>query len=353
MKRDAYDVIVVGAGLLGSMTALELAVNGKCVLLIDNGLKGASTNNAGFLTYGSFEEYLATEKVLGKRKAREILTNRLDGIRLFYDEYNKYDKYCIIPSCREGLEVVRADPGGVNYAKELESRDMERYYTVVTAPKGLNLKYQYIKNRFEHMIDPVKVLQHLHKTCKLNSVTFLDGEVKAIHDWNVELKDGRRLEYNNLVVCTNAFTSKLLPEYGNITPGRGQVYVTKPLKKQNPVYCPTHYDKGYVYFRPVIGNRVLIGGGRNQSFSTENTLEFENTDKIKDYLLSVLSDITQEQIEIDYGWSGIMAFTPNSRPVVEKVPHRTNVYVGMCCNGMGIALSRPTSMDLARMVMRG
>lgn len=340
MTKHTYDVVVIGGGLLGSLTALQLAKMGKSVAVIDNGLKGASTNNAGFLTAGSFEEFLATEKALGIDRAREILKNRQNGVVSFYGEFVRHTS-----RHSTGLELTHVD-----YSDEIKHHGLQRCYGMVKTP-GFNERYHCVRNYSEYMIQPLDVLKDIHKQCVAAGVTYVSSEVKAIHDWSVEIKDGQRVEYSSLVVCANAFTQTLLPEYTNITPGRGQVYVTKPLEKKNPVYCPTHYNKGYVYFRPVSGNRVLIGGGRDTSMDTENTLEFENTDNIKDYLSSLLSDITQEPIEIDYGWSGIMAFTPNSLPVVEKVVDRTNVYVGMCCNGMGIALSIPTSQSLANLVI--
>jgi hypothetical protein len=44
-----------------------------------------------------------------------------------------------------------------------------------------------------------------------------------------------------------------------------------------------HLDRGYYYFRN-IGNRILLGGGRNLNFDEENTTEFAQTEIVQNKL---------------------------------------------------------------------
>ncbi len=59
------------------------------------------------------------------------------------------------------------------------------------------------------------------------------------------------LHCDNLCICTNAFTKQLLPDV-DVTPGRGQVVITKPVDglRFKGIY---HFDKGYYYFREIDG----------------------------------------------------------------------------------------------------
>ena len=62
-------------------------------------------------------------------------------------------------------------------------------------------------------------------------------------------------------------TASLLPNIGitaGITPARGQIIVTEPIDDLPWTGCH-HFDEGFYYFRN-IGNRVLLGGARNQDF---------------------------------------------------------------------------------------
>lgn len=153
-----------------------------------------------------------------------------------------------------------------------------------------------------------------------------------------------------MAVCTNAYISKLLPQY-NIQPGRGQVLVTTPLKVN--FKHSFHYNKGYTYFRPYGENRILVGGGRNIDMLNETTLALEENPKITNYLMDLLQDfiIPGQQIGIEQMWSGFMAFSDNKLPIIEHVPHMQNVVVGFGCCGMGVSLSPWTAQQTADLLV--
>lgn len=68
-----------------------------------------------------------------------------------------------------------------------------------------------------------------------------------------------------------------------------------------------HYEKGYYYFRNV-GDRVLLGGGRNLDFKEEATTDFGTTTIIQNRLESLLKEmiIPDEDYVTEMRWSGIM-----------------------------------------------
>ncbi len=99
-----------------------------------------------------------------------------------------------------------------------------------------------------------------------------------------------------------------------------------------------HFDEGFYYFRNV-GDRILLGGGRNVSFEAEETTSFDTTELIQKSLESFLNQyiIKSGEIKIEYKWSGIMAFSQDKKPCITEV--EPNVFSVICCNGMGVALS--------------
>jgi glycine/D-amino acid oxidase-like deaminating enzyme len=150
----------------------------------------------------------------------------------------------------------------------------------------------------------------------------------------------------NLVYCTNAFTRQILPAI-NITPARGQVFVTTPIKGLQ-LKGTFHYDEGFYYFRNV-GDRVLLGGARNRSFETERTTELAITPTIQNELIRFLTEhiLPGQNFTISHQWSGIMGFTDNKEPVIEIV--NENAYAVVACNGMGVALTPVIAEDVAAM----
>jgi glycine/D-amino acid oxidase-like deaminating enzyme len=152
---------------------------------------------------------------------------------------------------------------------------------------------------------------------------------------------------SKLALCTNAFTKQFLPDL-NLTPGRGLVIITKPIKKLQ-VEGAFHYDQGYYYFRN-IENRILFGGGRNVDFETENTTIFGINKKIKEKLQEDLSRfiLPNQNPVIDMEWSGIMAFGEDKNPIIKK--ESDTIVVGAKLGGMGVAIGSQVGMQLAELL---
>jgi glycine/D-amino acid oxidase-like deaminating enzyme len=147
-------------------------------------------------------------------------------------------------------------------------------------------------------------------------------------------------------ICTNAFTKSLFPNL-EIKPGRGQVLVTKPIQDLK-VKGTFFFDEGYYYFKN-FEDRIIFGGGRNLDFENESTLHFGSNQKILAQLNTYLKELIlpHTPYEIDYTWSGIMAFGSNKLPIVEQISQRQ--FLGVRLNGMGVALGSKIAKDLVNM----
>jgi len=80
----SFDIVIIGAGFLGSWTAYELSKEKKLSIAVIEASSlshGASTKNAGFACFGSATELGVDIKLLGVNKSLEITNKRLNGIR--------------------------------------------------------------------------------------------------------------------------------------------------------------------------------------------------------------------------------------------------------------------------------
>jgi len=107
--------------------------------------------------------------------------------------------------------------------------------------------------------------------------------------------------------------------------------------------------KGYYYFRS-LGDRVLLGGGRNLDFEGEETYEFGHSSIIMEALETMLREVIlpKKEFTIDYAWSGLMGFTPDKKPRVSSLSN--HVYCAFGCNGMGIALASRIAERIASLI---
>ena len=149
-----------------------------------------------------------------------------------------------------------------------------------------------------------------------------------------------------ILFATNGFANSLTK--GAVQPARAQVLITEPIPNLD-IKGTFHLDKGYYYFRN-IGDRILLGGGRNLEFETENTIEFGQTkivqNKLEDLLKNVI--LPNQDFRIAHRWSGIMGVGNSKKPVVSQLSE--NVFCGVRLGGMGVAIGSLIGTELADLI---
>ena len=134
----------------------------------------------------------------------------------------------------------------------------------------------------------------------------------------------------------------------DVQPARAQVLITKPIQNLN-VKGTFHLDKGYYYFRN-IDDRILLGGGRNLDFKTEETTEFGETDLVQHKLEELLKIVILPNtiFEIEQRWSGVMGVGKQKKAIVKQISN--NVACGIRLGGMGVAVGSLIGKDLAELI---
>jgi len=352
-----YDFIIIGSGILGLSAACEIKEKNpeRNVLVLEKGIipTGASTKNAGFACFGSLTEILSDFKRTGEEAAIELVRKRYEGINLLRkrlgDEKTgllNYGGYELIDD-RHVVSIDKTDMVN-NKLKNIFGSDAFEIRNEKIKEFGFNEDKirSVIFSPFESQIDTGKMMSSLLNYAASLGIRIINGcDVEMINEKENYVKvitnnfSGKERIYFNaksVIVCTNAFTGKLFPEF-NIKPGRGQVLITKPVEglKFKGVF---HFDEGFYYFRN-FENRIIFGGGRNLDFEKEETPEFDSNETILNELRSKLENIIMpdQKYEIDFTWSGIMGFNELKKPEIKNISDR--ITFALSCNGMGIALS--------------
>jgi glycine/D-amino acid oxidase-like deaminating enzyme len=364
-----YDHIIIGSGIVGLSLAIELKeLQPKSrILVLERGLlpTGASSKNAGFACMGSVTELLDDLKTMSedevvalfekRKKGLELLRKRVGDDSIDYAENGSFELISKkeltaldqIEYLNKLIEPIIKQPAFKLAGEKIERFGFSKEYT-----KGL------IENTCEGELNSGKMLKRLIEIAMQPGVEIKTGaDVEHFEEENnyisVSIKDPFRkenlvLRANTLSICTNAFTKKLLPGT-DVTPGRGQVLITEPIKdlKFKGIF---HFDSGYYYFREIHG-RVLFGGGRNLDFKTEATTEFAITELVQNDLERKLREIILpgNQFKIAQRWSGIMAFGATKQPIVKQISQR--VFGAFRMGGMGVALGSTVAKSLSEIVI--
>lgn len=358
-KAKKFDVVIVGAGIAGLSAAywlqkkdpkLKIAVIEKHRVGF-----GASGRNAGFVTCGSTEHFMKLEKDFGLDKALEIWKFSEENHRLLKEEiiqdkgdeieYRKTGSCTVAPNEERWLEYRAAadkmTKAGLRVS-EVSPPDLKADYGIEGFVGGIN----YAGDGY---VDPVKLLHLLRKritktSAKNREVEFFEGtEVFAIdeHKHHVDLRtDHGVFEAENILLTLNAYLPLVDQSFqGLITPGRGQILMTKPL----PAFVkgPCYLTKHLAYFRQLPSGELLVGGFRNLAREAENTYADETTTVIQQALGQFLKDHFKygAEAKVAYQWSGIMGFSPDGQMILGKSAQSPRVHVMAGCSGHGMGLS--------------
>lgn len=366
-ERESFfqcDVAIVGGGIVGMSAAASLAErnsNLRITIFEKSALPyGASTRNAGFACYGSLTEILSDIEIIGSQAARELVFDRWEGLQ--------------ITRKRLGDKAIGFEPnGGFEVIREKEKWALNRVEDVNALVQDFLPNYiqrcdqklpdlgilsngnQLVSMADEGQVDTGKLMDSLENyVTKLGVKIRCGAEVLQYQDTghgvSLIVKDSARgifeVKTTKMIVCTNAFAKQLIPSAA-LFPGRGQVFITKPiadLKLRGNI----HMDEGYYYLRNV-ADRLLFGGARNRDFEAENTQEVALNLDIQTHLEEVLLQLLPTtHFEIEMRWAGIMAFGKTKLPIVECISD--HVFVAVKMGGMGIALGGKIGEKIAQTI---
>jgi glycine/D-amino acid oxidase-like deaminating enzyme len=323
---------------------------------------GASSRNAGFACFGSLSEVVHDAQTMGTDKMLELVEMRFRGLERIQKYFGKevidfdlcggyelYDDQSVSNSndLHQNISYINSLLKSVTGSKKtyrLADEAIPRF--------GFSGTRHLVKNNLEGYLHSGKLLQAL-----LRQVQGMGVQVFTHTEVNHFEKTGELIQLNTnqpvslttrqLLLCTNAFTRRLIPEL-DVVPARGQVLLTSPIAGL-PWKGTFHSDEGYYYFRN-LGNRVLLGGARNKAFEAETTTDLSTSDFIQQHLEAYLSDVVlphfRGQYTIDHRWAGIMAMGSEKLPIVKSISE--HIYCAVRMSGMGVALAPVVAQQISK-----
>jgi gamma-glutamylputrescine oxidase len=348
------DFLVIGGGLVGLTSAIFFKrknPNAK-VLVLEKGPipSGASTKNAGFACFGSPGELLDDLNNSSINQVCSLVERRFRGfdkLKSLVGEsglgYEKTGGYELFSKEEQGAFELCIDK-----SQELNkllkpifgSNPFEEDCTVGTRFGLKNFPYA-VSLPHEGMIHTGKMVHSLIQIAQREGVLIVSGLPLLNYEdlggkVQFETSFGRYL-CGKLLICTNGFSKGILSEL-DIEPARAQVLITTEVSdlKVKGVF---HFQQGYYYFRNV-GNRILLGGGRNLDKDNERTLQMETTAVIQNHLKKLLRKniLPTAKFEIEDSWAGIMGMGGNNEKQAIVKMLSGNVGCAVRLGGMGIAL---------------
>ena len=345
------DVCVIGGGLTGISSALNISKKGYSVILCEARKIGwgASGRNGGQLGIGMRKDQYNIEKKLGLNHAKELWNMGLEAV----DEVKT-----LIKENNINCNLVNGVMSAACFEKDLEEYNFEidhmsknyqfegyKFFnkSEIRNEISSNIYLAGMLNVGSYHINPLKLTIGLARLIQKNNVRiFEDTPILKILEKNQRLNVYTKkgfIKANKVVVACNGYLDNLLGTKKNkFMPINNYIIATEPLGEKkakeiirnNYAVCDTRFIIDYYRFSE--DWRLIFGGGETlTSMYLKNSQNF-----VQKRMLKVFPQL--EKYKIDYSWGGTLAITINRLPYF-GTSMNNKLFYAFGYSGHGLALS--------------
>ena len=342
---EEAEVVIVGAGMAGLMTAYyltEAGVGDIWVIDRSTALGEASGSNAGGLWYAQQSPEMGPLAALVAKTAElyDELGERFDFdlrkpgmLQLFFTAKEAARRSAIVKEVRQA--GYRAESVSPKQIGELEP-------TLGKDTKGA------VYYPDEGRLHPARLAGNLARYLREKEVRFALGvKVESIAP-EIETAQGS-LAAGTTVLTTGAWTPLLTAALGwkpPIKPMRGTLLAIEPMRQtlRHTVMTPNYY-----YWQLSEGH--IAGGGSVEDVGFRRGAEEETVSAIRSELNELIPSVARRSEACR--WSGFRPYCEDSKPVIGAVPGQDNMFVGAGHFKKGIMMAPVTGKILADLVTEG
>lgn len=354
------DVCIVGGGLTGVATAVELSERGyKVALLEANRIGwGASGRNGGQII-GGYGEALSSSPRKTARKFGDGALRMVDAmgqecVSIIRDRVAKYDIACDLQWGYLDVALSQHDLRSFE-ATLAENAARETPYEMRLVPANGMGEFLGTDRYIGGLVNEGYGHLHVLDLCKgearaaegLGAQIFEQSLVTSIqHGQKVSVStENGRVTADYAVLCGNAYLAQFAPEVAPklskyVLPASSYVIATEPLGDElahsvmAKNYAVCDQRTALDYFRLSADKRMLFGGLCNYSARDPRSVTGTMGAKMRK-IFPQLADVA-----IDYHWGGFMGIGLNRIPQLGRLAN--NVYYAQAYSGHGVA---PTHMS--------
>jgi len=340
--------------------ALELEQRGRRAVVLERSIvgSGASCKNAGFLMRGAADNYARAIEMHGRARAQLLWRWSEENLAILREDGARgLATYRDVPSCLVAIEQTEAAELGRShelliedgFASELVESGTDSLWGSGAVILGL-------RNPGDASCNPCELVAHIAsrletKPVERCEVMGIEG-VRCGVALRTNLGDMRA---SQAVVCTNAFSSSVLPRLGGvIRPNRGQMLAIEGagLKLDASYYV----NRGHEYLRQTADGTIVAGGMRGRFVREERTSEDATTGAVQSALEAFAAEVlglVPGSLRVTDRWAGTMGFTEDGLPLIGAADPDATVWVCAGFNGHGMSLARRCARACAEEMLGG
>ena len=345
------DICVIGGGLTGISSAINLSKKGYSVILCEARKIGwgASGRNGGQLGIGMRKDQFTIEKKLGLRHAKELWSLGLEAVEDVKNLIKENEIDCHLVNGVMSTACFEKDIDEYKFEIEYMAKNYDfegyQFFNKEKIREEINSKMYLagLLNSGSYHLNPLKLTLGLAKVAQKNKVKIFENtpieKIREEGDRVQVMSKKGLIRANQVVVACNGYLDSILGSKKNkFMPINNYVVATEPLGekrarqiiKNNYAVCDTRFIIDYYRFSE--DWRMIFGGGETfTSNFVKNATSFVSKRMIK-----VFPQL--QNVKIDYSWGGTLAITVNRLPHFGTLMNNKVSYA-FGYSGHGLALS--------------
>ncbi len=350
------DAIVLGAGIVGTACALELARRGLRVTIVDDGIVGGGATAAGMghitvmddsepqfaLTRYSQQLWHAFKEDMQSRFPREAEWLPCGTIWVGADEEEMAEVHR-----KHAFYSARGVPTQILDAAQLTEAEPNLRRGLAG---GLLVEEDVV------IYPPVAAAWMLRQSEALGA-TFVRQRAIAFEDGGVRLADGTHLAAGSVIHATGTWTAQMFANLA-VNPRKGHLLITErypgflrhQLVELGYLKSAASARGDSVAFnaQPRATGQILIGSSR-QYGATDSAVEAAMLARVLRRAQEFMPGIGQ--LQGIRAWTGFRASTPDKLPLIGPAPGYRNVYLATGHEGLGITTATGTAKLIADQIL--
>ena len=362
MKKDLYDVIIVGGGVMGSSTAYYLMSH-------DHSLKVAIVEPDPTYAHAS------TALSIGNARIQFSLKENIQISRYTFNMFEQFEDSMVVDNKRPNIVYRRegnlflVDDAGKSLAKQ-----------ALALQKSLGCQVEWwsakkIKDRYplfdpnglaggsfgpqDGHVDPYAVLMGYRAKARSLGAKYIKNQVVEIitdgpRATGVRLASGESLWAEFVVNCAGAWAAEVARTAGvnlPVEPVKRQIFVLDPALKQKGPLPLTILPSG-LYFRTEIGGLILLGKSM-----AEDPVGFDFSWDDKRFMETLWPELAEfvpafDTLKLVRGWAGLYAVnTLDGNAILGEWPELKGFYLANGFSGHGLMQAPAVGRYMSELIL--
>lgn len=345
------DVVIIGAGISGALTAYQLCQAGiECVVVDKRHVgMGSTAATTGLLQYENDIPLPELAEKVGLRQAQTsylLCKDAIDELAAICKglpdaefkacpslKYASFKKD--VSLLRQEYEMRRAIGLKVRW---LDKKDIEHLYGF-SKEGALLAQGAGIVNAYG--LTHALLKKSIRKGLSLFDATEITHIHRATKGITLKTMDGYDIRARRLIIACGYESGAYLPKRVD-TLSSTYAIVSEPLQKKPIWHAQSQIwetARPYLYLRTTSDNRIVVGG-KDDGFSSGTKREQALPRKVKELEKAFRQLFPTLPFKTDFYWAGAFASTKDGFPYIGRCPSQAHTYYALGFGGNGIVFSQ-------------